>query len=101
VNAIRFSYRLEQHDDIKIHGPAGFAFATLPSKKVINPGTSVYYEISASGQGDEVEVKRKFALNDIGFPVDSYDALRSFFGNMKSNDAVQLVLEHTEAAQSN
>jgi Domain of Unknown Function with PDB structure (DUF3857) len=100
VNAIRFSYRLEQRDDIKIHGPAGFAFAALPAKKVINPGTSVSYEIAAIGQGDQVEVKRKFTLNDINFPADSYDALRSFFGNMKSNDAVQLVLERSEAAKS-
>jgi hypothetical protein len=59
------------------------------------------YEISAIGQGDTVEVKRKFSLNDINFPVDSYDALRSFIGNMKSNDAAQLVLEHAETAKSN
>ena len=58
------------------------------------------YEIAAIGQGDQVEVKRKFTLNDINFPADSYDALRSFFGNMKSNDAVQLVLERSEAAKS-
>ena len=101
VNAIRFSYRLEQRDDIKIHGPAGFTFATLPSRKEIHPGTSVTYEISATAQGDAAEVKRRFTLNDISFPADSYDALRSFFGNMKSNDAVQLVLERAEAAKSN
>jgi Domain of Unknown Function with PDB structure (DUF3857) len=101
VNAIRFSYRQEQRDDIKIHGPAGFTFATLPSRKEINPGTSMSYEISATGQEDAVEIKRKFTLNDISFPVDSYDALRSFLGNMKSNDAVQLVLEYAGAAKSN
>jgi hypothetical protein len=101
VNPIRFSYRLEQSDDIKIHAPAGFKFATLPSQTVINPGTSMSYEISATEIGDAVEVKRNFTLNDINFPVDSYDALRSFFGKMKSNDAMQLVLEHTEAAKSN
>jgi hypothetical protein len=100
VNPIRFSYPFEQVDDIQIHGPAGFKFATLPSKKAVNPGTSMSYEISATQQGDAVEVKRKFSLNDISFPVDSYDALRSFFGNMKSNDAVQLVLENAEAAKS-
>jgi hypothetical protein len=101
VNLIRFSYRFEQLDDIKIHGPAGFKFAALPPKKSINAGSSMSYEISATEQGDAVEVKRNFTLSEIGFTADSYDALRSFFGNMKSNDAVQLVLENAGAAKSN
>jgi len=58
------------------------------------------YEISATEQGDAVEVKRNFALSEIGFTADSYDPLRSFFGNMKSNDAVQLVLENAGAVKS-
>jgi hypothetical protein len=100
INPIRFGYRFEQLDDIKIHGPAGFKLAALPSKKAINAGT-MSYEISAAEQGDVVEVKRNFTLSEISFNADSYDALRSFFGNMKSNDAAQLVLENAEPAKYN
>ena len=101
VNPIRFSYRFTQLDDMKIHGPAGFTFATLPSKKVIDGGTAMSYAISAGEQGDMLEVKRNFTLSEINFGVDSYDALRSFFGNVKSNDAVQLVLENAGVAKGN
>jgi hypothetical protein len=59
------------------------------------------YEISATAQGDVVEVKRHFALNDIHFPADSYAALRSFFGSMKSSDEVQLVFESSGTTKSN
>jgi len=101
VNPIRFGYRFEQLDDIKIQGSAGFKFAALPPKKVINAGTSMSYEISATEQGDALEVKRNFTLSEISFNADSYDGLRSFFGNMKSSDAAQLVLENAEAAKNN
>jgi hypothetical protein len=101
VNPIYFNYRFEQLDDIKIHAPAGFKIASLPPRRSINPGASMSYEIAAAQQGDTVEVKRNFTLGDIHFPRDSYDALRSFFGNMKSNDAAQMVLENSAAAKSN
>jgi transglutaminase-like putative cysteine protease len=100
VNPIRFSYRFEQLDDIKMQGPAGFKFAALPAKKVINAG-AMSYEVSATAQGDAAEVKRKFTLGEISFGADSYEALRSLFGSMKSNDAVQLVLENAGAAKGN
>ncbi len=101
VNSIYFSFRSEAVDDIKIHCPAGFKIETTPASKVINSGTSMSYQISASPQGDVVEVKRHFVLSDIHFQRDSYPALRSFFGDMKSSDEAQLVLENTEAAKNN
>lgn len=101
VNPIYFSYRFEQLDNIKIHAPAGFKIASLPPRKSINPGASMSYEIAATQQEDMVEVKRNFTLGEIHFPVDSYNALRSFFGNMKSNDAAQIVIENPAAAKSN
>jgi transglutaminase-like putative cysteine protease len=101
VNPIYFNYRFEQLDNIKIHAPAGFKIASLPPRKSINPGASMSYEIAAAQEGDTVEIKRNFTLGEIHFPRDSYDALRSFFGNMKSNDAAQIVLENSAAAKSN
>ena len=101
VNPIYFSYRFEQRDDVKIHAPAGLKIGTTPPGKAINPGPSMSYEISATAQGDVVEVKRHFALNDIHFPADSYAALRSFFGSMKSSDEVQLVFESSGTTKSN
>jgi hypothetical protein len=101
VNPIYFSFRYEVLDDVKFHCPAGFKVETIPPRKVMNPGTSMSYEISATQLGDAVEVKRHFTLSAIHFPRDSYSALRSFFGSMKSNDEVQLVLENAEPAKNN
>jgi hypothetical protein len=101
VNQVFFSFRYEEIDDFKIHAPAGFKIETIPSKKVINPGTSMSYEISPAQQGEGAEVKRHFILSEIHFPRDSYSALRSFFNNVKSNDEAQLVLQNAENAKNN
>jgi hypothetical protein len=100
VNPVYFSFRIEEKDDLKIHGPAGYKVETIPPRKVINPGTTMAYEITPSEDGGGIEVKRHFTLNDIHFPVDSYAALRSFFNLVKSNDEAQVVLQNAETAKN-
>jgi uncharacterized protein DUF3857 len=100
VNPVYFSFRFEERDDVKIHGPAGYKIETIPPRKVINPGTTMAYEITPSEDGGGIEVKRHFTLNDIHFPVDSYAALRSFFNLAKSNDEAQVVLQNAETAKN-
>jgi hypothetical protein len=101
VNQVFFSYRYEENDEVKIHGPAGFKIETIPPRKVNNPGTSMSYEISSAQQGEVVEVNRHFILSEIQFPRDSYPALRSFFNSVKSNDDAQVVFQHDESAKNN
>ena len=101
VNPVYFSFREEQIDDVKIRLPRGYKIEILPPRRVANPGTAVSYEISPSQDGDRVETKRHLALTDIHYPVDSYDALRSFFNLVKTDDEAQFVLEQSQTAKNN
>jgi hypothetical protein len=101
VNLIYFQRRYEEIDDLKIHGPAGFKIETIPAKKVIDPGTSLLYEISPAQQGEGAEVKRHFVLKQIHFSKESYPVLRAFFNTVKSTDEAQLVLQNAENAKNN
>jgi len=101
VNLIYFQRRYEEIDDLKIHGPAGFKIETIPAKKVIDPGTSLSYEISPAQHGEGAEVKRHFVLKQIHFSKESYPVLRAFFNTVKSTDEAQLVLQNAENAKIN
>jgi hypothetical protein len=99
-NAVYFRFPSEEIDDVKIQGPAGYKIETVPAPKAIKPGAVVSYEISASQQGTEVEVKRHLVINGLMFPVEYYASLRSFFNTVKSNDEVQIVLQNAESAKN-
>jgi hypothetical protein len=60
----------------------------------------VSYEISASQQGSEVEVKRHLVINGLMIPVEYYASLRSFFNTVKSSDEVPIVLQNAESAKN-
>jgi hypothetical protein len=99
-NAIYFRYPNEEIDDVKFQAPAGYKIETIPAPKALKPGPVVSYEISASQQGSEVEVKRHLVINGLMFPVEYYASLRSFFNTVKSNDEVQIVLQNAESAKN-
>jgi hypothetical protein len=100
INPVYFSFRFEETDDVKIHRPAAYNIENMPTRKVINPGTAMSYEIAPAQQDDAFEVKRHFSVSDIHYPVDSYAALRSFFNLVKSNDETQVVLQNAETAKT-
>jgi len=99
-NAVYFRFPNEEIDDVKFQGPAGYKIETVPAAKTIKPGAVVSYEISASQQGSEAEVKRHLVINGLMFPVEYYASLRSFFNTVKSNDEVQIVLQNAESAKN-
>ena len=100
VNPVYFSFRFEEIDDLKIHGPAGYKIENVPSRKKINPGTAMSYDIAVVQQEEAFEVKRHFSVSDIHYPTDSYPALRTFFNLVKSDDETQVVLQNAETAKS-
>ena len=100
---IYFDYPFEEIDDVKLHVPAEYKIETVPPAKEVeqaDPGM-LSYEISATQQGDAVEVKRTFILDGSLFPVASYAALQKFFSAMKTDDDAQIVLQGTESARNN
>jgi hypothetical protein len=99
-NSVYFRYPNEEIDDVKFQAPAGYKIETVPALKEIKPGTAVSYEISASQQGSQAEVKRRLVINGLLFPVQYYASLRSFFNTVKSNDEEQIVLQNSESAKN-
>jgi hypothetical protein len=75
INAIYFPY--EEEDSVSLSA-AGYRIETLPAVNQLKPGV-VSYDISATQQGNSVEVKRHLVVSGVLFPLKSYPALRNFF----------------------
>jgi Domain of Unknown Function with PDB structure (DUF3857) len=98
-NAVYFGYPNEEIDDLKFQAPTGYKVETVPALKTVKPGV-VSYEISASQQGSEAEVKRHLVIAGLLFPPEYYASLRSFFNTVKSNDEAQIVFQNAESAKN-
>jgi len=99
-NAVYLHYPYEESDDIKLHMPAGYKSESLPADRKVDLG-AVTYDISATAQGDSIEVKRHLAVKGLAFSKDEYSVLRRFFGAVKTYDGAQMVLQNAQSAQSN
>jgi hypothetical protein len=96
INNIYIHFPYEELDDVKVHLPAGYKAESMPPAQDIHPG-AVVYEITATQQGETVEMKRHLAVNGIMFPAGAYPALRTFFNLVKSSDDAQIVLQNAPA----
>jgi hypothetical protein len=90
---IYFHFPFAEHDDITIQVPKGWHAESLPDPDVVTPGGQLRYEISAKQEGDALHLERKLVVGGTVYPVDSYNAVRRFFGNAKEGDEKQLVLQ--------
>jgi hypothetical protein len=100
-NAVYFEYPHEEIDTVKFEAPPGFKIETLPAVKPSKPGSGVVsYDLSATQQGNGVEVKRHLVIDGLIFPPEYYAALRSFFNSVKSNDEAQIVFQNAETAKN-
>jgi hypothetical protein len=100
VNAIYFRYPYESIDHLKLHAPAGYRFAHVPPNQEIKLGAASY-GISATQQGDTLEVTRHLVVNGVLFSKDTYAAFRNFFGNVKTDDAARISLQNAQSASNN
>jgi hypothetical protein len=99
-NAVYFRFPSEEVDDLKFVAPAGYKIETLPAFKEVKAGPVVGYQIAATKQGADVEVKRHLVINALFFPVEYYGSLRAFFNTVKSNDEIQIVFQNSESAKN-
>jgi len=99
-NAVYLPYPYEETDDIKLHMPSGYASESLPTDRKVDLG-AVAYDISASSQGDTIEVKRHLQVKGIAFSKDEYSVLRRFFGAVKTYDSAQMVVQNSQSAKNN
>lgn len=100
VNDIHFRFPYETIDDLKFRTPSGYRFVSVPAEQKIDLGAASYV-ISATQQGDGIEVKRHLIVNGVLFSKDAYQALRSFFGQVKLNDAVHVTFQSAQSASNN
>lgn len=100
VNPIWFNYPSEESDDLKLHMPSGYKADSVPRPTTVKPGP-VFYELSALGAADQVEVKRHLVIGATSFAPSAYPAFRLFFGSVKTNDEAQIVLQATASAKNN
>jgi hypothetical protein len=92
VNIIDFRYPYQEVDDIKFNVPAGYSFGSLPNPANLNAGAAIY-SITATKQGNTMEVKRQFVMKATLFEAKYYGAIRSLFGKVKSSDSAQAILQ--------
>jgi len=100
VNAVYFPFPYEEVDDLVFHAPKGYKIEAIPDVKKIDVGAAKY-DLSATQQGDTVEVKRHLVFNGVAYPQTAYSALRQFFSAVKTNDSTQIIFQNAESAKSN
>jgi Domain of Unknown Function with PDB structure (DUF3857) len=100
VNAIYFHYPYQETDDLKFHCSTGYTAESVPAAQKMDLG-AVSYQISATQQGDAVEVKRQLVVNGVLFGKEAYPTLRAFFGAVRTNDNAQMVLQSSTSAKNN
>jgi len=95
MNMIYFHFPYEELDEVKVRPPAGYKVETVPPAQKIEPGR-VSYSIATTQEGVVAQMKRRLVIGGILFPVQAYPALRTFFGNVKSNDEAQILFQRSE-----
>ncbi len=100
-NTIYFQNPFLEVDEIHYTAPAGFKIGTMPPLKEIKTTPVVGYSLGVTQQGETLVVKREFMVDGIVFAVKYYNALRTFFNSVKTNDQTQLVLQRAESANNN
>lgn len=99
VNAVYIHYPYEEIDDIRVHLPTGYKMEGVPQPKNLDL-KAVSCEISASAQGDTVEIKRHLAERNVLFTKEQYSVLRKFFEIVQTNDNAQMVFHNAESAHN-
>ncbi len=100
-NPVYFHYPYEETDDIRFHLPAGYKASNLPAPRKIDLGAATYSISLTAAPDGTVEMQRHLVMNGILFSKDQYAALRAFFGMVRTNDNVQMVVQNAASAKNN
>jgi len=100
INAVYFPYPYEENDELVFHAPPGFKIEVAPKAQGVNAG-AVTYDISATANGDSVEVKRHLVVKGVAFPKDDYPVLRNFYSIARTYDNDQIIFENEASAKGN
>jgi uncharacterized protein DUF3857/transglutaminase superfamily protein len=89
---IYFSYPYREIDQVHLKVPPTIKVDTVPQKKDISNGGMVY-RANLTSTPTELSIDRDFAVLGVGFPLDFYPQMKSFFESVKASDDEQVVLK--------
>ena len=92
VNVIDFHYPYEENDDMKLTPPPGYLIGAPPKPISMNAG-AVVYSLDFTQSGDVFEAKRQFSMKGSMFESKYYASIRNIFGNIRSNDDTQILMQ--------
>lgn len=87
----KFPYPFSERDELTLQLPDGYTVEEAPSHRKANLSYASY-EISGSGDGHQLVIKRTLRFDGLSFPAEKYDELKNFFFVVHHGDASQGVL---------
>jgi len=100
VNEVDFPYPYQRSDDLVIHAPAGYKVQAVPDADHLDI-SGISYDIWSVQQLDTVEVRSRLTVTDLRYPEEFYRRLRSFFGNVKTDDNGRVMFSYAPSAPTN
>jgi len=93
-----FPYPFQELDDIVVQLPRGYETESPPAPEKWQPFLGAY-ERSCEARGGALEVKRRFVMYQYLLALNQYDALREFYGRVRTGDEASVVLRPAGAPE--
>jgi hypothetical protein len=96
---VYFRYPFQTVDEVTLQLPEGYKVESLPKSESTPATSAAIFQVSCKQEGNQLKITRREGLEGFYFPVKYYDAIRTFFDNMKAKDEEKIVLQSTHSAQ--
>jgi len=97
---IYFEFPSGRLDDVVIDLPSGWQVNSLPQPQSQDYHV-VAYNVNAEKDKASLHLKRKLDVNFVFLEIKYYDAIRSFFQQVRTGDSEQVLLQPGTAVSSN
>ena len=91
--AVAFDYPYYDMDVVHIVFPTTFAVESLPASESYQYLKLSAYAFKVESSPTSVTLRREFALGDVLFPAEEYQALRGYYGKFETKDQENVVLK--------
>jgi hypothetical protein len=97
IYPVYLHYPYQRVDEVTLQAPPGYRVEALPEarKEEFAFGS---YEVTYQDQSSAIHCERRFQINGIVFPLQSFSALRLFFDKTRGGDEQQAVLRAQQEA---
>jgi hypothetical protein len=88
---VYLSYPYRTIDDLQITYPANYKVEDVPQTVPVRTDFAIY-KVERSASAASLHIRRDFAINGIGFPLEDYPKIRTLFSGIRNGDSQQVVL---------